>query len=112
MKAKQRKLLRSLYGMDAKTGRRYILGHRGQRISESAAEVRLREGLKPVWPKAGKAARPVVSKRESLKMALSDWKALTAVAERAGARYVGKPSWRRMMLQIARHDLVVRKAGG
>lgn len=108
MKKKQRKLLRSLYGMDAKTGRRYILGHRGQRISESAAEVRLREGLKPVWPKAGKAARPVVSKRESLKMAPADWEQLRIIAAWTGSRYAGAVSWRRMILRIARRELVVR----
>lgn len=51
----------------------------------------------------------MTAKRESLKLQEADWKALWRIAVQMNARYAGKPSWRRLILMIARHEVVVRK---
>jgi len=51
--------------------------------------------------------------RESLKMQPADWAALTRMAAETRSIYSGEPSWRRMILRIARGEisLRVRKRG-
>jgi hypothetical protein len=46
-------------------------------------------------------------RRKSLKMQEADWLALEKLAAKTKSLYSGKPSWRRMMLRIARRELVV-----
>jgi hypothetical protein len=48
-------------------------------------------------------------KRESLKMSESDWTALLAVAQKTGSIYSDKPSWRRLILRIARGEILCRE---
>ena len=48
-------------------------------------------------------------KRESLKLQPSDWDALVALAKKTGSDYMGKPSWRRFILRVARGELTVVK---
>lgn len=46
-------------------------------------------------------------KRESLKLSEADWAALTAIAGKTKSIYSGKPSWRRLILRIARRELLI-----
>lgn len=46
--------------------------------------------------------------RESLKMSRDDWPALTKLAADTGSLYSGAPSWRRMILRIARGEITLR----
>lgn len=46
--------------------------------------------------------------RESLKMSRADWDALTKLAADTGSLYSGEPSWRRMILRIARGEITLR----
>lgn len=49
-------------------------------------------------------------KRESLPLDPEDWEALSTLAEALGALYGNRPSWRTMIRQIARGELLVVKA--
>lgn len=44
-------------------------------------------------------------KRESLKMPEDDWQRLTQVAAATSSIYSGEPSWRRLVLRIARGEV-------
>jgi hypothetical protein len=44
-------------------------------------------------------------KRESLKMSEDDWQQLTEVAAATSSIYSGAPSWRRLILRIARGEV-------
>lgn len=44
-------------------------------------------------------------KRESLKMNEDDWQQLTQVAAATSSIYSGEPSWRRLILRIARGEV-------
>lgn len=44
-------------------------------------------------------------KRESLEMQPADWESLTQVAAETSSIYSGAPSWRRLVLRIARGDV-------
>jgi len=44
-------------------------------------------------------------KRESLKMQEEDFRHLTAVAAETSSIYSGQPSWRRLILRIARGEV-------
>lgn len=44
-------------------------------------------------------------KRESLKMTAENWQQLTEVAASTGSIYSGQPSWRRLVLRIARGEV-------
>jgi hypothetical protein len=48
-------------------------------------------------------------KRESLELQPADWEQLQRVAQAAGSIYSGRPSWRRLMMEIARGKLVVSR---
>lgn len=45
------------------------------------------------------------SKRESLKLQEADWKALERLARTKGCTYAGRPSWRRLILRLARGEV-------
>ena len=47
-------------------------------------------------------------RRESLKLQESDWQRLDQLAAATGSEYSGKPSWRRLILRIARGEVTVR----
>lgn len=49
-------------------------------------------------------------KRESLKMPEDDWQRLTQVAAATSSIYSGAPSWRRLVLRIARGDVRCKEA--
>jgi len=49
-------------------------------------------------------------KRESLKMSESDWQRLTQVAAATFSIYSGAPSWRRLVLRIARGEVRCKEA--
>lgn len=66
------------------------------------------KGPSVVRKKAGKPARPVVSKRESLKLSTSEWIWLSAIAEAHHCFYLKKPSWRQLIRKIAIGDIDVR----
>lgn len=44
-------------------------------------------------------------KRESLKMSEEDWQRLTQVAAETSSIYSDRPSWRRLILRIARGEV-------
>jgi hypothetical protein len=48
-------------------------------------------------------------RRESLKLQDSDWQRLEKLAAASHSIYAGKPSWRRMILRIARGQITLRK---
>jgi hypothetical protein len=48
-------------------------------------------------------------RRESLKLQESDWRRLEELAADTASNYSGKPSWRRMVLRIARGEITVRE---
>lgn len=48
-------------------------------------------------------------KRESLKMQEGDWEKLSHIAAATRSLYSGAPSWRRLMLRIARGECVVKE---
>jgi hypothetical protein len=48
-------------------------------------------------------------KRESLKMTEEDWERLSKVAALTASNYSGKPSWRRLMLRIARGEITCKE---
>jgi hypothetical protein len=47
-------------------------------------------------------------RRESLKLQESDWQRLDKLAAATGSLYSGQPSWRRLILRIARGEVTVR----
>lgn len=47
-------------------------------------------------------------RRESLKLQESDWQRLDKLAAATGSLYSGAPSWRRLILRIARGEITVR----
>ena len=47
-------------------------------------------------------------RRESLKLQESDWQRLDKLAAATGSEYSGKPSWRRLILRIARGEVTVQ----
>lgn len=47
-------------------------------------------------------------RRESLKLQESDWQRLDKLAAATGSEYSGKPSWRRLILRIARGEVTAR----
>jgi len=47
-------------------------------------------------------------RRESLKLQESDWRRLEQLAAASGSLYSGQPSWRRLILRLARGELAVR----
>ena len=47
-------------------------------------------------------------RRESLKLQESDWQRLDNLAAATDSLYSGKPSWRRLILRIARGEVTVR----
>ena len=49
-------------------------------------------------------------KRESLKMREDDWQRLTQVAAATLSIYSGSPSWRRLVLRIARGEVLCTEA--
>lgn len=49
-------------------------------------------------------------KRESLKMSEDDWQQLTEVAAATSSIYSGAPSWRRLILRIARGEVRCKEA--
>ena len=49
-------------------------------------------------------------KRESLKMSEEDWQRLTQVAAETSSIYSGAPSWRRLVLRIARGEVRCKEA--
>jgi len=51
---------------------------------------------------AHQSAQRKPMRRESLKMQESDWRRLEELAAATGSLYSGRPSWRRMILRIAR----------
>ncbi len=51
-------------------------------------------------------------RRESLKLQESDWRRLEELAAATASNYSGKPSWRRMILRIARGEITVRETKG
>ena len=46
--------------------------------------------------------------RQSLKLQPDDWVRLEQLARQTGSLYAGRPSWRRMILRIARGTITVR----
>jgi len=48
--------------------------------------------------------------RHSLKLQPDDWRRLTELAADTNSFYSKKPSWRRLILRIARGDLIIREA--
>lgn len=49
-------------------------------------------------------------KRESLKMPEEDWRRLSEVAAATSSLYSGAPSWRRLVLRIARGKVSCKEA--
>ncbi len=49
-------------------------------------------------------------KRESLKMTEDDWQRLTKVAADTSSIYSGAPSWRRLVLRIARGEVCCKES--
>lgn len=47
-------------------------------------------------------------RRESLKLQESDWRRLDQLAAATGSLYSGQPSWRRLILRIARGEVTIR----
>lgn len=47
-------------------------------------------------------------RRESLKLQESDWRRLDKLAAATRSIYAGKPSWRRMIIRIARGQLTLQ----
>ena len=47
-------------------------------------------------------------RRESLKLQESDWRRLDQLAAATGSIYSGQPSWRRLILRIARGAVIIR----
>ena len=50
-------------------------------------------------------------RRESLKLQESDWQRLEELAAATNAIYSGRPSWRGMILRIARNEIRVQLVG-
>lgn len=46
--------------------------------------------------------------RQSLKMQPADWQALEKLAKQTKSLYSGQPSWRRLILRIARGEIIVQ----
>jgi len=47
-------------------------------------------------------------RRESLKLQETDWQRLEQLAAATRSLYSGKPSWRRMILRLARGEVIIR----
>lgn len=50
----------------------------------------------------------MADRRESHVMPEADWQSLERVAASVGAIYSGNPSWRRLLLKIARGEVVCK----
>lgn len=50
----------------------------------------------------------MANRRESHDMPEADWQSLERVAASVGALYSGRPSWRRLLLKIARGEVVCK----
>jgi hypothetical protein len=86
----------------------------GKTSREKGATSALR--AKPAKRSSNGSKEPVTTgssdrrERRSHELSEDDWKAIDDVAAAVGAIYSGRPSWRRLLLMIARREVKVRKA--